>query len=74
MTDKNKEENLNFEDGLAQLEKMSKELDSDDLSLAKASNLYKEAKELASKLQNILDEASLSVKDTEGKDIDIILD
>lgn len=74
MSGTNEEKDLTFEEGLKKLDEMTKELDREDISLAEATDLYKEAKLLADKLYDILNKASLSIKDLEGNDIDVILE
>lgn len=67
------DENLTFEEGMARLKKLVESLQGDH-SLEESLAIYKEAKALADRLEDRLEEAELSVRRLEGQEVDVTLD
>lgn len=63
-----------FEEGINRLDNLTKELNRDDLTLEESTSLYKEARELAEDLHDLLKKAELVVQDVDENNIPVVLE
>lgn len=63
-----------FEEGTNRLDNLIKELNRDDLTLEESTSLYKEARELAEDLHELLNKAELVVQDVDKNNIPVVLE
>lgn len=63
-----------FEEGINRLDNLTKELNRDDLTLEESTSLYKEARELAEDLHDLLNKAELVVQDVDKNNIPVVLE
>ena len=64
---KNSSQNLSFEELLGRLEKITEQINSQDVSLEESLKLFKEGSQLAKKAHEILENAKLSISEFEGE-------
>ena len=63
-----------IEEGINRLDNLTKELNRDDLTLEESTSLYKEARELAEDLHDLLKKAELVVQDVDENNIPVVLE